>query len=355
MAQSHEVLNHVTLSRAVNEMKDPLSFIKNTFFGRDVTVPTRHIEASVIRRGRKIAPLVKRDGAAIMTEGRTEEMYPVMPAHIRTKRAMTPSDLLETRRAGNVIHLTDGDQSEAMAAYMADELTMQMDDHTNTEEYLAAMSLRGAYTYEAADEVSLEVDFDRPAAHDVVLTGSDLWTATTSNPDADIDYASSLTEEEVGLVITDGILGFNAAQALLKNEKVLKTLLESRRLVTGQIDLTTVVQQNGARYLGTLSSGVRLWSYNRTVQLPASAGGGSVKLIRDDYVEFIANSPMNEWVTYYGAIEDMKAIGAGKVLQAKRFSKSWEVEDPSARMLLVESNPLPFMGRPGASVSMKVS
>jgi hypothetical protein len=50
----------------------------------------------------------------------------------------------------------------------------------------------------------------------------------------------------------------------------------------------------------------------------------------------------------------MQAIGAGRVLQSRRFSKSWEVEDPSARMLLVESNPLPVMRRPGATVSYSV-
>jgi hypothetical protein len=79
-----------------------------------------------------------------------------------------------------------------------------------------------------------------------------------------------------------------------------------------------------------------------------------VPLIRPGYVEFVANSPAAEFVTYYGAIEDMQAIGAGRVLQSRRFSKSWEVEDPSARMLLVESNPLPVMRRPGATVSMSV-
>jgi hypothetical protein len=50
----------------------------------------------------------------------------------------------------------------------------------------------------------------------------------------------------------------------------------------------------------------------------------------------------------------MKAIGAGQVLSSKRFSKSWEVEDPSARMLLLESNPMPVMRRPNATVSIQV-
>ena len=43
-----------------------------------------------------------------------------------------------------------------------------------------------------------------------------------------------------------------------------------------------------------------------------------------------------------------------KVLQSKRFSKSWEVEDPSARLLLIESNPMPVMRRPNATVSIQV-
>jgi len=350
MAQSHEVLNHVTLTQAVNEKKDPLSFVKNMVFGKNVTVPTRHIEVSVIRRGRRIAPLVKRDGAAVMTKGRTDEFYPIMPAHIRTKRPMTPSDLLEKRRAGGVIHL-NGDQGEAIRQYMADELSFQMDDHTNTEEYLACLALRGSYTYSGADEVELSVDFRRPTAHNVTLSGANLWSATTTaSPDADIQAASDLTEAETGLVVTDAIMAPDAATAFFKVDRVM-TLLDTRRLITGQLDITQPIQQNGARYLGMLSSGVRLWVYNRSVILPDNS---TEQLIRANYVEFIANSPQADFVTYYGAIEDMKAIGAGRVLRSQRFSKSWEEEDPSARMLLVESNPLPVMRRPGATVSMKV-
>jgi hypothetical protein len=353
MVQANEVLNHVTLTSAVNEMKAPLNFIKNTVFGNDVTVPTRHIELSIMRRGRMVAPLVKRDGAAIMTTGRSDEFIMVMPAHARTKRPMSPSDLLEKRRAGGVIHLDGTDQSAMVQQYIGDELKMQMDDHQNLEEYLSCLALRGSFTYSAADDVEISVDYQRPAAHDVVLGGTDVWDNAASNPVADIDSTSALTEAEVGLNVTDAYMGSTAGAAFLKNEQVRKDL-DTRRLITGQIDLTSQIDQNGARFIGTLSSGVRLWIYSRKVTLHSQAGGATVDLIRPKFVEFVCNTPEAEFVTYYGAIEDMKAIGEGNVLQSKRFSKSWEVEDPSARMLLVESNPLPVMRRPGATVSMQV-
>lgn len=349
MPTSADVLSYSTLTPAVNEMKAPNSFLKNYLFGKDVPVPARNIELSFLRRGRMIAPFVERNGAAIMTAGRNEEFLIVQPAHIRVKRPMTPSELLNKRRPGSVIHVGGDDIGAAMRQYIADEQSMLMDDVANSEEYLCSMALTGAISYSAADESAFTVTFPRSAANDIVLTGADLWSASTSNPAADFLNAAAIINDAVSLNITDVILGADAADAFLANASVLAKL-DPLRLSTGTVDLTQQFQESGAMFLGTYVHGIRIWRYARQVEV----AGTATDLIRSKYAEFVCRTPAAQMLTYYGAIEDMKAIGAGKVLQAKRFSKSWEEEDPSARMLLVESNPIPCMRRPDATLSMKV-
>lgn len=349
MPTSADVLSYSTLTPAVNEMKAPNSFLKNYLFSRNVTVPTRNIELSFLRRGRKIAPFVERNGAAIMTAGRNEEFLVVQPPHIRVKRPMTPSELLNKRRPGSVIFAGADGIGSAMREYMASELEMLMDDVTNSEEWLSALAIRGQIAYTSADEASFTVTYPRSASHDIALTGADLWSASTSNPAADMLSAAQLINDAVSLNVTDVILGADAADAFLSNASVM-TKLDPLRLRTGTVDLTQQFQESGAMFLGEFVHGIRVWRYARQVEV----NGTTVDLIRPKFAEFVARTPAAQFVTYYGAIEDMKAIGAGKVLQSQRFSKSWEEEDPSARMLLVESNPLPVMRRPDATLSMQV-
>lgn len=351
MPNSADILSWSTLTPAVNEMKAPNAFLKNMLFSRDITVPTRNIELSFLNRGRQIAPFVERNGAAIMTEGRNESFRVITPPHIRVKRPMTPSELLEKRRPGSVIFPGAGGIQKAMREYMASELAMLADDITNSEEYLCAMALQGTVTYSVADQASFTITFPRDAAHDYALAAADRWTATTASPRKDFLDASQLVNDAVSLNVTDVILGSDAADAFLADAAgELSSLLDIRRMATGTVDLTQQIAESGALFLGTYVHGIRVWRYGRQVDV----NGVATDLIRPKYAEFVARTPAAQFVTYYGAIEDMKAIGAGKVLQSKRFSKSWEQEDPSARMLLVESNPMPVMRRPDATVSIQV-
>jgi hypothetical protein len=350
MPDTASILHQTTLTEAINEQKSPNSFVRNRFFPRNRTVPTRHIELSYIRRGRKIAPFVERNGAGIMVEGRNESFVTVMPPHIRIKRPMTPSDLLNKRRPGNVIHTTAQDIARAAKEYIADEQEMLLDDLTNTEEWLACMALRGQISYVAQDESAFTITMPRSASNTIILTGADLWSATTSSPRVNFMQAAEVVNEGVSLNVTDVILGRNAADEFLAHAE-LESKLDILRLRTGTVDLTSTFQDDGAILLGEYTQGIKIWRYNRTVEVD----GVAVDLIRPDYAEFIARTPAAQWLFYFGAIEDMKAIGSGNVLQSQRFSKSWEEEDPSARMLLMESNPLPCMRRPDASLSMRVT
>jgi hypothetical protein len=239
-----------------------------------------------------------------------------------------------------------------MRSFLSREMSSMMRKIQNAEEYLCAQALRGVISYQSEEGVSFEVDFGRDPSLDIVLSGADLWSASTSSPKADSLFASELINDFSEGNATDLVLGKTARDAFLSNAEVLAQLVyRGENIKQGMLDLTTQFRDDGALFLGSFVHGLRVWSYARQVTLP---DGTQFDLIRPDYAEFIWRSPEAERVVYYGGIRDMKAIGSGRVLEAKRFSKSWEVEDPSARMMLIESNPLPCNRRSDTSVSMKV-
>jgi hypothetical protein len=352
MPSSADILSPASLTAAVNEVRSPLSFLKNAFYGAEETKPTVDIELSVIRDGRSIAPFVKRDGAGVLVDGDSEDSRMVRPAHIRIKKPLSPSDLLDKRRAGFGIHQDASEMNRQMRAYLSRDMSSMLRKIANAEEYLCAQALRGSISYESEEHVSFDVDFGRDASLDFALAGADLWDDAASKPAELFLQVSELINDLAEGQATDVVLGSLARDAFLANADVRSRLEWRPELIKqGQLDLSSSFRSDGALLLGTYVHGVRVWSYARQVSLP---DGSSFDLIRPKYAEFVWASPEAERVVYYGAIRDMKAIGAGRVLEAKRFSKSWEVEDPSARMMLIESNPLPCNRRPNTSASVQV-
>lgn len=352
MPSSADILSPASLTAAVNEVRSSLSFLKNKFYSREETKPTTDIELSTIRDGRSMAPFVKRDGAAVMVQGDSEDARIVRPAHIRIKKALSPSDLLDKRRAGFGIHQDASELNRQMRAYLARDMSSMLRKIGNAEEWLAAQALRGSISYESEEHVSFEVDFGRDASLAFALSGADLWTNAASKPAALFLEVSELINDLSEGHVTDVVLGSEARDAFLANADVRSRLEWRPELIKqGQLDLTSTFQSDGALLLGTYVHGVRVWSYARQLTMP----DGTVEdLIRPKFAEFVWSSPEAERLFYYGAIRDMKAIGSGKVLEAKRFSKSWEVEDPSAQMVLVETHPIPCNRRPDTHASVQV-
>ena len=348
-------LGWMSMTATVNEVRSPLSFLRNKFFGTEMTSPTKEVEVGTIRRGRKMAPLVRRGGAGVMVSGGSEEFRKVLPAHIRIKRPMTPSELINNRRVGTPIHITRGGQMEAaIRQYVARELGYMMDDIANTEEYLCALAIRGSIDYEDEQHVSMTVDFGRSASHDITLSGTDLWTDAASSPSDTFLTVSELVNDDSECIVTDCILGSTARDAFLANDEVrAKFLWRPEAVKQGVVDFMQQFQADGALFLGMYDRSIRVWSYARQLTLPESMGGTAVDLIRPKYAEFLCGSANAQSKMLYGAIEDFDASPTGFV-ESKRFAKSWISKDPSARMELVESNPLPVLFRPDTTCSVQV-
>lgn len=343
-------LKWTTLTAAVNAMKSPNQFLRRLLFSNHVPLPTEDIELGLFSKNREIAPFVRKNGEAIMVAGYSQAFQTVGAPNIRIKRPFTPSELLFGRQPGTVIFSTGADmQISAVQQHIARDVQVMADLITNAEEYLCAQAIQGTISYEVADQEVFTVTFPKPSGHNVTL--STFWNdATPANTDVleNFHTAKALVADEVGLAVTHCILGSEAATSFRRLAKLGLITLDNRTLTTGSVDLTQAFREDGAIYLGNVG-GVEVWEYSRTAYL----SGVATPMIRAKYAEFLAVTPSAERILYYGAIPDMKAL-QGRLFQGERFSKSWEVEDPSALMALAHSRPLPTPRKPGAGVSMKV-
>ena len=350
MADTPDVLRWTTMTPAVNEIKSPNNFVFNLLFaGNEQLMGTRAFEISYLRRGRQIAPFVKRNGAAIMISGHNEDFATVQPPHIRIKRPMEPTDLFNTRRAGTTIFIDESEQERAIDEYMARELQNLTDDADESVEWLAANILRGTVSYVSEDEASFEIVTPRSATHDYALASGSFWDETP-NIRKDFFDVARLINTDVGGNPTDVLMGEEAAEHFM-DDSTIASKLDNRNIDAGTLQLMEQFNEAGAIFLGRLFNGVRCWEYSRKV----SVNGTEESLIRPKYAEFVTNTRAAQNTTYYGVIEDMKALSEnGGSIRSRRFAKSWEEEDPSVRVALLETNPLPLPRRPDSTVSVKV-
>lgn len=339
-----------TMTAAINEMKSPNQFLKKLLFSTHQPVSTEDIELSVLTKSRECAPFVRKNGEAVMVTGHGEKFQTVSAPNIRIKRPFTPSELLFQRRPGTVIFSPGAsEQLTALQAHVARDLKVMADMVTNTEEWLCAMALRGTITYSVSDAEVFQITFPKPSGNNVTL--STFWNdATPANVQMEEDFktAKRLIQDEVGLGVTDAIMGSEAATYF---HRVIKSQNAGNFGVIynpGKAALAEQYSDDGVIYLGNFC-GVDCWEYSRSADL----NGVSTPMIRAKYVEFVTRSTASERVLYYGAIPDMDAL-EGRNFQGERFSKSWKQEDPSAWIALVQSRPLPVPRRPGSMVSMKV-
>jgi len=352
MPSTLDVLNWAAMTAAVNEMKSPNTFLQDLLFSDHHTNFVEDIEISTILKAREIAPFVRKNGEGIMVAGHSERFATVTGPNIRIKRPITPSELLYNRRPGTVIFVSGDQQISAIQQHIARDLQVMADLVTNAQEWLCSQALQGTIAYSVADGDVFTITYPKPIGNNPTL--SIFWDdATPANVNvlANNHVAKKIMSDEVGLAPTDAICGSEASAALRKliaDGNVKSFVNNNGQVKIGSIDFTTQYSDQGVIYIGEIS-GIRFWEYSRT----ASLNGTAVSMIRPKFVEFVSTSSASQRVMEYAAIPDLEAF-EGRLFQAERFSKTWMEPDPSVRMALLHSRPLPVTRRPGATVSMKV-
>lgn len=349
MPSTIELLHHSTLTRTVNERKPPRRFLSTLLRGRLELVATDTVEIGVWNADRKSAPFVEMGGEAVLVTSQGSDKQTVKIPHIRIKTNVDPDSLLTDRQPGSPIFIPPGragqsallSQAERVVANKLQELDWRL---ANTEEWMYAQMLDGTITYQVADQANFTITYN-VAAPSVITTK---WDNAASKPSETV-IAARNAQAEFGLAPRVAIMGASAAAAFRANAEVM-SLLDNRRVeVGGTLELHHDLTQSGGLYLGRFM-GVEWWEYSRSLEGPT---GVSAALVGDKLVHFIDTSPEADFRTYYGPIKDIDAMEQGSVV-ARRFSKSWTKKDPSARVFLMSTRPLPVPARPAAITTYQV-
>jgi hypothetical protein len=128
---------------------------------------------------------------------------------------------------------------------------------------------------------------------------------------------------------TDLVLGYDAAEVLLDNEKIQK-LLDLRRLNIGEINYREL--PGGVEYYGSLM-GIDIWSYNAQY----NDGSAMVDLMPAKKAMLISRNA--ERIQHYGSIR-VSENGSWRTYVTQKFARKLENLDPDINFINVMSAPI---------------
>lgn len=318
---------------ALEQRKPPRSFLLDTFFSVSETFDTEHVDIDIWKGKRRLAPFVspKKEGKIVENLGYKTRSY--KPPYIKPKKVTTAEDILK-REMGQHIYGSNMSPMQKAAQRLGKDLAELDDMIIRREEWMAAQVLTTGKIRCQGDGVDETLDFLMEPTHLPVLTGTALWSATqTAKPLQNLRDWKRMIAKDSGVNPTDVIMSPDVYDAMLYTDEVKGTnnLFDNRRIMLGQIEPRDV--GGGVTYIGRITElGLDLWTYEEWY-VDEFDGNTEKPMIPEG--KLIMGSPNAYTRRLYGAIKDLKSIGA-----VRRFPKSWEVEDPSARFVMVQSAPI---------------
>lgn len=322
---------------------DPAAFFLNRYFSAEITEESEEIHFDVTDEQPRISPFVSplKAGRIVEHEGYTTNT--LKPAYIKDKRLFD---------ADAPIKRVPGEQpygslsaAERTRRLLANALANQNRMLTRREEVMASEVLRtGSATISGEGFDDIVVNFGRDATLTPAdLTGVAVWDQTTATPLADLETWAGLIQAAGGGVATDVIMATDVWQNLRVHADV-AAILETRRGSESRAE-TGPLAALRARNPGSLGD-FNLWVYSDTY---IDDAGAAANMMPSGTLVMVNGADL-EGVRHYGMVQDYDANH-----QAQRlFAKSWTEEDPSRRLLLMQSAPLVTPYRPNASLAIDV-
>ncbi|MDY0207463.1 MAG: major capsid protein [Pseudomonas sp.] len=339
-----DIFDTRTMLAAVEQMHTPSTFLLKTFFSAEETFATKTVDVDIVKGGRKLAPFVspRHQGKVIERDGFTSSN--ITPAYIKPKMETNAEQLLN--RSPGLNPYATQTPGERAAIQLGKDLSELNDQITRREEWMAASALSTGKVIVKGDGVDMEVNFQMPVEHNITSL-ADKWGTAAADPIGNLRTWARQIMKKSGRRPTHVILSGAAQDAFMKSEQVHK-LLNTRRIDMGMINPQNMPE--GVVYLGYLNDpGIDLYAYMEWALNPET--DELEPMIAEGQILMGSNQAQNKRL--YGAIQDVQAIETGMV-EAARFPKTWEEQDPSARWLMLQSAPLPALLEPDAFLTAKV-
>lgn len=336
-----DIYSTTALNRTVEDLRRFPTFFLGLFFGSIETSETEDIKFDVAKNRPRISPFVSplKEGKLVESQGYTTQSF--SPAYVKDKRVHNPNKAFKRAIGEKIGGSTTPANRLAMA--ITRDLADQQEMLARRKELMAAeVLLTGKSTITGDDYPTVVVDFKRDAALTVVKTAGTKWGDNGVDPLSDVEAWTLLVFQKSGASPTDVVMDVAAWQQY-RQSPTFDKLVDKRRLSDVESIKYAAVIAAGGQFQGRVGN-QNIWLFEASY---IDESGNEQKFLPTGTV--ILGSPAIEGVQHHGAIRDVEALFA-----QESYTKSWVVEDPSVRLVLMQSAPLVVPYRPNASLSARV-
>lgn len=327
----------------VENLKRPETFLLKNFFPTVVNEDSEEIHFDVEPDRRRLAPFVSPlvQGKPVEIQGFSTKSF--RPAYVKDRRVFDSNRPLKRMIGERIAGQLSPAQREMKL--LQQEIMDQMWMLMRRKEVMACEALRTGKTTITGDGFpGVVVDFGRTASLTKQLASPNRWTDSNISPVDNIEAWAYEILEASGAAPTDVVLEFDAWK-LFRADPKFKDAIDLRRGGDSTVEIGSMVTKE-AVYVGMLGN-LRLWRYQDLYEDPVTAA--TTKLLPQYQVLLL--SQYIEGRQHHGVIRDYEAG-----FQAAEFwPKSWVENDPSVRILLMQSAPLMVPFRPNASMGVLVA
>jgi hypothetical protein len=336
---SIDMYNTRTMLQALERKAPATTFLLDTFFSNVEQSSTKYVDIDKFKGKRYLAPFVRptQQGKLVEREGYTTSTF--QPPYIKEKRVITPSEILENRSMGDTIYLGKSPMQRAAELLMRD-LEDLRDRIIRREEWMAAQVLTAGTIAVSGEGFDAEIDFGMDATHIIAVGTITAWSAEGADPLANLKTWKRLIQQDSGLVPDVCVMGYDAWDAFIAHDSV-KDILDNRRIDMGLINPQQL--PDGVEYMGRVLN-LDIYTYAETYYIPST----SYYYVPEK--KLFLGSTKARTARHYAAIQDLE----NGMAAVPYFPKSWVEQDPSSRILLVQSSPLVAMHEPDAFVCAEV-
>ena len=292
-----------TMLAAISQTKPALSFMRDTFFSKRVTLVTEKAEADVKKGRRAMAPFVAPRVRGKVVERDGFVTNEIMTPKIAPIRVLTAEDL-KKRTMGESVYSTISPAQRA-AKYLAEDLIDLDEQITRREEWFCTqIMLGGAVDIEVEGQtINVDYAFDNK----VTLSGTAKWNGTAAKIYANLKAWKKQIVKKSGKAPNIVLMATDVVDVFLADTEIQK-LFDAQRMNLGIIEPKIIA--DGVTFIGRLPElGVEIYTYeefytdDEGTEQEMIPSGTVIMAARDlgaVYYGAVTQKEKGAWITYEG-------------------------------------------------------
>lgn len=343
---SINLLERRSLTAAVDKtaQKAPKMFLEKAFFGTVENHLSRNIDWEKVEKTDRLAVYVNPEEQSRLVDGGSSEVRSIIVPGTNEHKFFTAEKLaLGKHLTSSVYGTTAADITAYRNAKIQDAVVDLVDRIRRRREWACAQALTTGKIEYQGDSLHFVIDFGFTSDQKLKLTGANKWDDASADILAQGRQRRRDISKRTGSGASICILGSDAAELFINNEKVMKKL-DNQNYRIGSLDLTKDTVE-GATLLGTIGS----ITYYEYAQSYTDRNGQIAELFPTNLALY--GAPSRHFRRHRGIIAwEEEGLQSAKEFYSRVITK----RDPDGRKIQVASCEIPAIHDPEAIVAVTV-